>query len=222
MMRNEILFNLSLAACLAGTLCVTAASAAFASPKAADAAADQRRDQGPGWRDIATDQDRLRIRGWRSTWMEGLRAARRDHAAEIARAGALLDPDSALLRPEPPAGEYRCRTIKIGSQSDGMLDWIAYPDFRCRVRRRGGVLTFTRMDGSQRPIGRIYPDGPRRMIFLGSMQLGDERQVLPYGTDSQRDMAGILERVGERQWRLVFPRPAFESIIDVVELVPAG
>jgi len=91
-----------------------------------------------------------------------------------------------------------------------------------RIAARDGVLTFTRLGGSQRPVGRIYPDNVRRMIFLGTLQLGDERQVLPYGSDADRDMAGILERVGERRWRLVFPRPTFESIIDVVELVPAG
>jgi hypothetical protein len=83
------------------------------------------------------------------------------------------------------------------------------------------VLHFTKASGSQRPIGHIYRDGPRRMIFLGSLQLGDERQVLPYGSDPRRDMAGIVERVGEQRWRLVFPRPAFESIIDVIELTPA-
>ena len=154
--------------------------------------------------------------------MEALRKARREHAADLAAAGALVEPDAALLRPEPPAGEYRCRTIKIGAQEGAVLDWVAYPEFRCQIGRDGETLSFTRLGGSQRPVGHIYPDGARRMIFLGSLQLGDERQVLRYGSDSDRDMAGILERVGDRRWRLVFPRPTFESIIDVIELVPAG
>ena len=34
-------------------------------------------------------------------------------------------------------------------------------------------------------------------------------------------MAGYVERVGEKRWRLVLPWPKFESIVDVVELVPA-
>jgi len=33
-------------------------------------------------------------------------------------------------------------------------------------------------------------------------------------------MAGYVERVGERRWRMVLPRPTFESIVDVIELVP--
>lgn len=204
-------------------LLIGAALAAFASlPIAVYAGAGETSDQGAGWRDVATEQDRGRIRSWRSSWMEGLRKARREHGAAVAAEGVLVDPDAALLRPEPPVGEYRCRTIKIGAQEGGPLDWVAYPEYRCRIDGAGETLAFTRLGGSQRPVGRIYPDGARRMIFLGSLQLGDERRVRRYGTDSDRDMAGILERVGERRWRLVFPRPAFESIIDVVELVPAG
>ena len=200
-----------------------AAIAAFSAlPIAAYAAASLASDQDARWRDVATDQDRARIRSWRTTWMQALREARREHRAEVERAGELLNPDAALLRPEPPAGEYRCRTIKMGGQEGAMLDWVAYPEFRCRIRREGEGLSFVRLGGSQRPVGRIYPDGVRRMIFLGSLQLGDERQVLRYGSDADRDMAGILERVGERRWRLVFPRPAFESIIDVIELVPVS
>jgi hypothetical protein len=58
------------------------------------------------------------------------------------------------------------------------------------------------------------------MVFLGTLQLGDEPGVLKYGHDRERDMAGLLERIGDRRWRLVFPYPAFESTIDVLELIP--
>jgi hypothetical protein len=175
-----------------------------------------------GWRQVATEQDRLRIRDWRRTWVEGLRAAKSEHAGAVAGEGALLDPDAALLNPVPVAGNYRCRTIKLGAAGSGALNWAAHPEYRCRITDDGGVLSFAKVGGLQRPVGRIYPDGARRMIFLGSLQLGDERQLLPYGSDQVRDMAGILERVGDNRWRLVFPRPAFESVIDVIELVPAG
>jgi hypothetical protein len=171
------------------------------------------------WRALATEQDRQRIRNWRRSWMEGLGAARRGHEAEIAQAGALLDPDAALLDPGPPPGAYRCRTIKLGGSG---LSYVAYPEFSCRIAREGQLLHFDKLSGSQRPRGHIYADGSRRMIFLGSLQLGDERQVLPYGSDPRRDMAGILERIGDRRWRLVLPQPAFESAIDVMELTPAS
>ena len=188
-------------------------------PLQADSASFER---AAAWRDLATQQDRVRIRGWRDTWMEALREAREKNAAEVAREGALLEPDAALLQPAPPPGNYLCRTLKLGGRTGDMLDWVAYPRFPCRIEQRGERLSFVRMGGSQRPIGRLFADGPRRMIFLGSMALGDERRALPYGADARRDLAAILERVGERRWRLVFPRPAFESILDVIELVPAS
>ena len=39
-------------------------------------------------------------------------------------------------------------------------------------------------------------------------------------SDETRDVAGYVERIGERRWRLVMPEPHFESQIDVMELVP--
>lgn len=174
-----------------------------------------------GWRGVATEQDRLSVRGWRQSWVEGLRAAKGENEAAVSAEGALLEPDAALLNPTPPVGEYRCRTMKLGASGSGAVNWVSYPGFRCRIAEQGGALTFTKVGGSQRPNGRLFADGVRRMIFLGTLQLGDERQILRYGSDSQRDLAGILERVGDNRWRLVFPRPAFESVIDVSELVPA-
>ena len=35
-------------------------------------------------------------------------------------------------------------------------------------------------------------------------------------------MAGLVERIGDNRWRLVLPAPAYESMLDVIELVPAG
>jgi hypothetical protein len=33
-------------------------------------------------------------------------------------------------------------------------------------------------------------------------------------------MVGAIERVGEHQWRMLLPYPAWESKMDVVELIP--
>ncbi|HEU4704481.1 MAG TPA: DUF4893 domain-containing protein, partial [Sphingomicrobium sp.] len=41
-----------------------------------------------------------------------------------------------------------------------------------------------------------------------------------YGRDKERDVAGFVERIGPDRWRLLMPRPHFESRIDVLELVP--
>lgn len=170
------------------------------------------------WRKVATADDRRRLRGWRDAWMEALPAARNGGGRQaIVAEGALFDPDRALSGAMPPAGGYRCRTFKLGAQGAGGLDFVAYPWFRCRVDGRGG---FAKLDGSQRPVGVIYPDRIGRAVFLGTLALGDERNPMRYGRDRERDMAGLVERVGERRWRLVLPYPRFESLLDVIELVP--
>src|SRR4030095_4907424 len=94
------------------------------------------------------------------------------HAAAIAREGPLLDPDAALGDPMPPPGDYDCRTIKVGSPPTGMLSYIAYPAFLCRIAVDGESAELTKLTGSQRPIGRLFADNDRRLIFLGTMQLG--------------------------------------------------
>jgi hypothetical protein len=45
---------------------------------------------------------------------------------------------------------------------------------------------------------------------------------MQYGRDQERDVAGFVERIGPNRWRMLLPRPHFESQIDVMELVPIG
>jgi hypothetical protein len=177
----------------------------------------------PDWRSIATEHDRERLRNWRTAWMEGVRKAQASgNAGAIAREGALLQPDVAIDWRDPPPGDYRCRVVKVGAKSQGMLDYIAYPPFLCRIRQEQGLMSFTKMTGSQRPIGHFLPYVGQRMVFLGTLQLGDEARALQYGRDRERDMAGVVERIGENRWRLVLPYPHFESTIDIFELVPTA
>lgn len=174
------------------------------------------------WRVIATPGDRDRIARWRDAWMAALAKAGPAHQAAIGAEGALLKPDAALADPAPPPGAYRCRTIKLGAQSQGGPGYVAYPAFTCRIAGEGGELRFAKVDGSQRPMGMLLRGDDSRMVFLGTMMLGDEASALDYGRDAERDMAGALERVGPRRWRLVIPWPRWESTLDVIELVPQG
>ena len=170
---------------------------------------------------MATEADRERVRELRESWEEALASARQSgFDAEIAREGALLSPDSALSDPAPPPGDYACRTIKLGRAQPGLLGFVAYPSFVCRIARESGRLAFAKLTGSQRPIGRFFADRDERMVFLGTLQLGDERRSYQYGVDRDRDMIGALERIGPRRWRLVLPYPRFESLLDVIELTP--
>lgn len=173
-----------------------------------------------GWRAIATPADRERLREWRSAFVDGLRAARAaGHGDDVAREGRLLEPDAALGGPIPD-GDYRCRVIKLGAKTAGLRSYNPYPFFHCRIRRDGAVQSFAKLTGSQRQVGRILPADALRQVFLGTLVLGDEAQALSYGRDRERDVAGYVERIGDDRWRLIMPRPAFESQIDVMELVP--
>jgi hypothetical protein len=176
----------------------------------------------PDWRTIATDHDRQRVREWRTAWVRALAKVQASgQRIALTREGALLQPDVAIDWQDPPPGDYACRVIKMGAKQPGLLDYVAYPAFTCRIRREDGLMSFAKLTGSQRPIGHFLPfPGQQRMVFLGTLQLGDEGRSLEYGQDQERDMAGIVERIGERRWRLVLPYPAFESTVDVLELVP--
>jgi len=83
------------------------------------------------YRQVVSANDRLRLRDWRTAFVDGLAAARKaGHGAEIDREGALLDPDAAQTNPAIPNGMYRCRVIKLGAQGPGNLDFVEYPGFK--------------------------------------------------------------------------------------------
>lgn len=174
------------------------------------------------WQRVATAEDRDRVRGWRKAWDEALPLARKADPKAIAGNPLLFDPDRALADAAMPQGAYRCRTFKLGGRGTAMRDFTAYPAFDCRVADEGEVKSLHKLTGSQRPTGLIFPESTTREIFLGTLVLGDETAPLRYGLDADRDMIGYVERIGPKRWRLVFPRPRFESMLDVMELVPAG
>ena len=97
----------------------------------------------------------------------------------------------------------------------------SFKPFFCYVEVENDQLTIVKQTGSQRPAGRLWEDDSSdRLIFLGSLALGNEDQPLAYGDDPKRNMAGVLERIGAFRWRLVIPWPQSSSKLDVFELTP--
>jgi len=208
--RTKYIFAIALGLTAAGCQSVPVVPAL--PPSAADAP-----PASGSWRATATDQDK------ESSWEAALADARaKGHGADIDREGVLLQPMAALPNAFLPAGDYRCRTIKVGAKGRSGLSYIAYDWFRCRVAPEQGLSSLTKLTGSQRPVGLIFPDNLKRQIFLGTLELGDEKMAVNYGSDRMRDMAGMVERIGDNRWRLVLPAPAYESLVDVIELVPAS
>lgn len=175
------------------------------------------------WHSVITNDDRIRLRDWRQTFLAALASARKSgHTDEIDREGPLLEPDSAIAGGPIPDGLYRCRTINLGAKSPGMLSYQASPQFSCEVRQQGKLQTFAKLNGSQRQIGTLFPSDGIRQVFLGTLVLSDETRAQHYGADDERDITGYVERIGPRRWRLVMPSPAFESKLAVMELVPGA
>lgn len=173
------------------------------------------------WKGIATDADENRISRLGLAWQQALQEARRSSEKEVDAEGALLRPRAALPRPAPTPGSYYCRLIKLGKTEARASAFERFKPFFCYVEVEGDLLTIVKQTGSQRPAGRLWEDDkPDRLIFLGSLALGDEQQPLAYAEDPKRDMAGVLERIGPFRWRLVIPWPQNSSKLDVFELRP--
>jgi hypothetical protein len=177
-----------------------------------------------GWRTQASAADLDRYARLDAAWTLALDQARRLRGSGDLRAlGELIVPDAQRPAVAPPPGDYRCRTVKLGSRDgDEGLGYVVYGWFACRLEATpDDGLRFVKRTGSQRPVGDLYPEDDRRMVLLGAMALSDDPVAPAYGAAPDRDLIAVLERIGERRWRLVIPWPAAESNLDLIELVPA-
>ena len=174
------------------------------------------------WRGIVTAADRDRYARRDAAWSLALQQARRQTGSgDLTGLGDLLEPRAARSSVAPPPGDYRCRTVKLGSQGGEQgLGYIVYGWFACRIEQTPNGLKFSKLTGSQRPGGLLFTENDRQMVMLGSLALADEPAANSYGQRPDRDLIAVLERIGERRWRLVIPWPQAESNLDVIELVP--
>jgi hypothetical protein len=176
----------------------------------------------PVWYSTASGEDIQRLERIDEAWRQALTEARsKGFVKAVEQEGVLLRPNAALPRPAPTPGPYRCKVIKLGTIKGRGTPFNAYKPFACYVEVENELLTIVKQTGSQRPAGRLYQDlKESRLIFLGTLALGTEEAPLPYGERADRDMAGVLERIGPFRFRLVVPFPRVESKLDVIELVP--
>ncbi len=172
------------------------------------------------WRKVATRQDRSRLRNWRDAWIAALDKARAapEAAAAIAADPMLFDPDRAMLGAALKPGVYRCRIHRLGGVGAASRPLLRGTWTPCRVTEDGTTRRLI-TDGEQRISGNLFDGTDARTVFLGTLALGDEDRSFRYGRDARRDMAGLVERIGEGRWRLVLPFPSFQSTLDVMEIV---
>lgn len=175
-------------------------------------------DKGPApWREVARDPDVQRLETIDAAWKVALDAARRGRFAKaVAEEGALLDPTAALSRPLTPPGRYECRLLRFAGRGRAPA-FTAYKPYFCYVEQEGDLTTLVKETGTERQAGRLWPDGDTRLVFLGTLAFGKEKPPA-YGERHDRDLAGVLERIGEFRWRLVIPRS--RGGLDVLEMMP--
>jgi hypothetical protein len=175
------------------------------------------------WKHVATPADEDRLARLGLAWSEALADAKKSNPGDVRSEGRLLLPRASLPRPAPTPGSYNCRLIKLGNASPKSKPYESFKPFFCYVEVEHELLTIIKQTGSQRPAGRLWEDDdPNRLVFLGSLALGEGDAPLGYGDDPKRDMAGVLERIGPFKWRLVIPWPQSTSKLDVFELTPVA
>lgn len=176
------------------------------------------------WKAVVSAADEDRIERLGLAWYEGLADAKPKHGKEIADEDVLLKPRAGLAFPAPTPGSYNCRLDTLGSTDHKTPEFQQFKPFFCYVQVDDqGRLTIVKQTGSRRPAGGLWEDDdPNRMIFLGSLALGDEKEPLAYGQDPSRDTAGVFERIAPFRWRLVIPWPSSGAKIEVFELTPVA
>ena len=176
------------------------------------------------WGAVASAADRDRIARTSQAWEDGVSEAKaRGFGSAIKAEGRLLVPGGAQSRPAPTPGSYSCRMVALGRTAARRAAFEKFKPFFCYVDLEGDLFTIVKQTGSQRPAGRLWEDDlPTRLIFLGSLALGDEEEAVGYGDDPKRDMAGVFERIAPFVWRLVIPFPQDGSKLNVFELTPVA
>ncbi len=170
------------------------------------------------WRDKVLIGDAGKIDAMQARWTAARNRAGQRGAHAVAGEGTLFS-GPALDHPAPSPGPYHCRLVRIGSAA-GRTGLRSFPSATCYVGGDpGDQLSFAR-PGSDAPSGWLYPDDvATRYVFLGARQRSGRGDSLAYGADATRNLAGVVERIGNFRWRLVIANPAPDAL-DVYDLTP--
>lgn len=164
---------------------------------------------------LLTPADKSRLDGLAATREEALAAARSGgDAADVAVLDAALAGDVLPFDEHfDPTGEWRCRVIKSG----GTLPLVVYGWFRCRISDDGAGWMLQKVSGSQRTQGRFYTQDDAHLVYVGTGYIAGKTPSR-YGSDAARDQVAIATRRAANRLVLEFPRPAVESLLDVMVL----
>lgn len=135
--------------------------------------------------------------------------------ADVAALDAVLGAKPLSVRDDfNPAGNWRCRTIKLGREAPITV----YGWFRCRIGEDGVGYRLQKLTGSQRTAGYFYDDTDTTLVYVGALAYADEPPGR-YGQNAERNMVGKVFRSGKNALRIEFPKPVHDSDFDILELV---
>jgi hypothetical protein len=121
-----------------------------------------------GWQDEASSFDANRLAKLDEARAKGLSEAQAGRDIGLIRAALDAEPRPASAR--ALLGDWRCRSIKLG----GMTPDIVYSWFRCRIGKRGDRLFFSKLNGTQRLNGVLYPHESGGFVLLGALSAKGE------------------------------------------------
>jgi hypothetical protein len=175
---------------------------------------------------MVSTEDAQRITHLPENWHSLLTAIPHRFQPLITREGDLLAPDAGRDHPTLPPGSYRCRLVKLTQPAGPKaqqreLPVKSFPDYFCYIRgEENNELSFTKQTGTELPSGSLNKDGDRRMVLVGARQREAGDISLAYGTEPDRNVVGVVERIGPFRWRLVLPWRGARQGLDIYELTP--
>lgn len=162
---------------------------------------------------LITPADRTRLENYAKTRQIALSEARSGgDPAEFSRLEEALDKPLKPFTGFDMTGNWQCRTTKVG----GLLPLVVYDWFKCRVTDDGSGWKLEKISGSQRTTGRFYDESAKRLIYLGTGYVNNDKPQ-PYASGPDTDQVGYAFRTGAKEWRVEFPAPRYESKLDILE-----
>ena len=166
-------------------------------------------------RRLITKADQARLDRYDAVRTSAIDAARKGGTTtDIRQLETVLDKSNLAFGEDfNMVGNWRCRTIKLGKEPPlTVYDW-----FKCRVTDDGSGWMLEKISGSQRTKGRFFTESDRRLTYLGVGYVAGDKPG-SYGAGPDSDEVGYAYRTGENAFRIEFPAPVRESLMDILEL----
>lgn len=171
------------------------------------------------WQDEASSFDTSRLAKIDEARAKGLFEAQTGRDIGLIR--SVLDAEARPASARALEGDWQCRTIKLG----GISADIVYSWFRCRIGQHGDRLYFSKLNGTQRLNGILFPHESGGFVLLGALSAKGEPPHRYSGNGpaagasaTPDDAIGLLQATGPTSARIEFPYPVQESTFDIIEL----